>query len=99
MPESVHFDADLYRREAIESAAAKYVRRARIDIEEAGANVIARVESVHAGSDARRLVDEFCTEVLSITVTHLRELGMHTGAQPDAASAAPPWGLLAPFAE
>jgi hypothetical protein len=40
MPESVHFHADLYRREAIESAAKSYARRARIEIEEAGPHVV-----------------------------------------------------------
>jgi ferredoxin len=101
MRESVTFHADFYRREAVESAAEKHLRRARIDIEEAESHVIARLESVDAEApDARRIVDEFCTEALSITVKQLRDLGASAGAPREVpASDTPPWALLAPFAE
>ena len=101
MPESVTFHADLYRREAIECAAEKHLRRARIDIEEAGPHVIARVESLDAGAhDARCIVDEFCTEALSNTVKQLRDLGVSAGPRcEDPASDTASWALLAPFAE
>jgi ferredoxin len=103
MPEPIHFHADLYRREAVQSAAEKYVRKARITLAESNGDIVAEMEPTAPMSDREwyDLHDEFCTEALSLTVMRLRDQ-----SAPDAAAAAvqppsdePPWELLAPFGE
>jgi ferredoxin len=95
MIEPVHFHTDLYRRDALESAAEKYRHRLRVELAESGPEVLARFESLAPGADLQALLDEFCTEAFSTTVKRLRE-GAGTAA---AASNEPAWGLLAPFGE
>lgn len=92
MSEPIAFHTDLYRREALEQAAAKYRQRARIELAEAGEHVVARVE-VEAG-DADALRAEFCNEAFSATALRLRGGGGAT-----AGSQEPPWALLVPYGE
>jgi ferredoxin len=104
MPEPIHFHTDLYRREAVQSAAEKYARKARIALAEANGDIVAEIEPAAPMSDTEfsDLHGDFCTEALSLTVTRLRE---HSAAEtvPTAAVHAsnddPPWALLAPFGE
>ena len=51
MPEPIRFHTDLYRRDAVELAAAKYARRANILVAESGPHVVVSLE--HAGSRPR----------------------------------------------
>ncbi len=104
MPEPIRFHTDLYRREAVQSAAEKYARKARIVLAESNGDVVAHIEPAAPMSDAqvRDLHGEFCTEALSLTVMRLRDQ-----SAPETAGAAaiqppndePPWELLAPFGE
>ena len=104
MPEPIHFHTDLYRREAVQSAAEKYARKARIALGESNGHIIAQVEPTAPMSDAEwcDVRDEFCTEALSITVMRLRDL---TAPETPATAALqpsidePPWELLMPFGE
>jgi 2Fe-2S type ferredoxin len=101
MPEPIHFHTDLYRREAVQSAAEKYVRKARIALADSNGHIVARLEPATPMSDTDwcDVRGEFCTEALSLTVTRLRDQSApQTGAVPSA-SDEPPWELLAPFAE
>ena len=96
-PEPIHFHSDLYRREALQSAAAKLAARARVELAESNGHMVAHLEPLAAMSDAeaRELGDELCTEALSLTVRRLREAGVPDDAR--SAVAEPPWELLAPF--
>ena len=100
MPEPIHFHTDLYRREAVQSAAEKYGRKARIALADSNGHIVARIEPAAQMSDAEwcDVRDEFCTEALSLTVMQLRDLGA-----PETPASAPidepPWELLTPFGE
>src|ERR1043166_5517169 len=76
MPEPIHFHTDLYRREAVQSAAEKYGRKARIALGESNGHIIAQVEPTAPMSDVEwcDVRDEFCTEALSLTVMRLRDV-------------------------
>src|SRR5205085_9325808 len=104
MPEPIRFHTDLYRREAVQSAAEKYVRKARIALADSNGHIVAQLEPVAPMSDTEwcDVRGEFCTEALSETVLRLRDQTASdapaiAAAQP--ASDEPPWDLLAPFAE
>ncbi len=101
MPEPIYFHSDLYRREALELAADKFRRKARVELGEDGSYVVARLEPLRPEEDSGNLRDEFCTEVFSATARTLRELtpGDAGRRQTVAADGSPPWGLLEPFAE
>ncbi len=99
MTDPIQFHTDLYRRDAVESAAVKYRGRARIDIAESGPHLVARIEPLARDEDRQSLVDEFCNDVFSATATQMRNAPAEAqAAEPDAA-AEPPWALLAPFGE
>src|SRR5205823_6565032 len=96
MPEPIHFHTDLYRREAVQSAAEKYGRKARIALAESNGHIIAQVEPAARISDAEwcDVRDEFCTEALSLTVMRLRDLGAPETPATAAVHASidePPW--------
>jgi ferredoxin len=97
MSESIQFHTDLYRRDAVEAAAAKFSRRARIDVTESGVHVVANLDPLGGDEDHRSLADEFCNDVFAATARQMRT------ASADARSTAPddvpeePWTLLAPF--
>ena len=78
MPEPIHFHSDLYRREALQSAAQKFAGKARIELAESNGHIVARLDPLAPMSDAeaRELLNEFCTEALSLTVRRLREAGV-----------------------
>lgn len=97
MSEPVRFHTDLYRRDALESAAQKYGRALRVELTDAGADVLARFEAVEPGDDLQALLDEFCTEAFSATAKRLRETDATAAAGEVGDEAA--WGLLAPFGE
>src|SRR5678809_431227 len=101
MPEPIRFHTDLYRREAVQSAAEKYARKARIALAESNGDVVARIEPAAPMSDAELgdLHGEFCTEALSLTVMRLRDQSAPETAGTVAAQPSndPPWELLAPF--
>jgi 2Fe-2S type ferredoxin len=98
MAEPIHFHTDLYRREAVESAAQKYRRKARIELAQSGAHLVAHLEPLAIDQDSQLLHDEFCNEAFSDTARRMRATG--TSGGPDAgATDHPPWELLAPFAE
>ena len=104
MPEPIHFHTDLYRREAVQSAAEKYVRKARIALGESNGDIVAELEPAAPMSDTEwcDLQGEFYTEALSLTVTGLRAQSTSETAAPTAMPPSidePPWELLAPFAE
>ena len=104
MPEPIHFHTDLYRREAVQSAAEKYGRKARIALADSNGHIVARIEPAAQMSDAEwcDVRDEFCTEALSLTVMRLRDLGAPetpAGAIAQSSIDEPPWELLTPFAE
>ncbi len=104
MLEPVHFHADLYRRDALEVAAAKYRGLASVELVESGSQIVARLKPLVpiAEEDLQVLCDEFCTEALSATVSKLRHLAANdsaTQAHIPAAPTAPPWQFLAPFVE
>lgn len=104
MPEPIHFHTDLYRREAVQSAAEKYARKARIALAESNGHIVAELEPVATMSDAEwhDVRDEFCTEALSLTVVRLRDLrAPEPPASPavQASNDEPPWALLTPFGE
>ena len=105
MPEPIAFHTDLYRREAVESAAVKYGPRASIVVAENGPNVVVSLEPLArdpAGRsederDRRVLLDEFCNEVFSATARQMRTApAEERSAEPDE-TVDPPWALLAPF--
>src|SRR5262245_57075598 len=99
MPESIQFHAELYRRDAVESAAEKYSRRARIEVAESGPHVIASLEPLAQDQDRQALRDEFCNDVFSATARQMRCAPAEPRpAEPDE-TAEPPWALLAPFGE
>ena len=104
MPEPIRFHTDLYRREAVQSAAEKYARKARIALAESNGDIVARLEPAAPMSDTELhdLHGEFCTEALSLTVMRLRdqrapETAATASVQPP--NDEPPWDLLAPFGE
>jgi ferredoxin len=104
MTELIHFHTGLYRREAVEAAAAKYRSQASIALADSGPLVVAQVEPLGPLSEAgtQLLLDEFCNEALSATVKKLRDAGNGRTQEPEpagAAGSAPPWKLLAPFHE
>lgn len=99
MTESVHFHTDLYRRDALELAAQKYDRTASVELAEAGAHVVARLQPLAPDGDSQALRDEFCNEAFSATARKLREIGAGSGQHESPASTEPPWALLAPFSE
>jgi ferredoxin len=97
--ESIHFHTDLYRRDALEFAAEKYHGQIRVEFADAGAHVVAHLQSLTPES---AVLDEFCNEVFSETARRLR--GPSSGAPRAAAPRGlatndPPWGLLRPFTE
>ena len=93
----IQFHTDLYRRDAVESAAVKYRGRARIDIAESGPHLVARIEPLARDEDRQSLVDEFCNDVFSATATQMRNASAEAPEPDDAAES--PWALLAPFGE
>ncbi len=95
MSGAVHFHTDLYRRDALQSAVEKYSDRLRVELDDDGAHVVARVENL---GDDERAFAEFCNEVFSETARRLRDGGA-TATAPAVRSDAPPWGLLHPFSE
>jgi len=99
MLEPIHFHGDLYRRDALELIAARFRSKALIELEDCGRDVVARVEPLIEAEDCQVLRDEFCTEVLSATVTKLRALadGSRTRESVGPVASEPPWPLLAPF--
>jgi ferredoxin len=104
MPEPIHFHSDLYRRDAVASAARKYHTQARVDLADSGTLIVAELAPVApmADDEWRALRDEFCNEALSATAQTLRNLPADD-SQPrvplEADGSAPPWALLAPFTE
>lgn len=98
MPEPIQFHTDLYRRDAVVSAAEKYRRRARIEVAESGSHLIASLEPLGRDQDGQALLDEFCNEVFSATARQMRAAPDPRGVE-GAEDAGPPWELLAPFAE
>src|SRR5262245_29360727 len=98
MPEPIRFHTDLYRREAVQTAAEKYVRKARIALADANGDIVAEIEPAAAMSDAELgdLHGEFCTEALSLTVMRLRDQAAPETAAtaPVSSSDEPPWELL-----
>lgn len=99
MPEPIQFHSDLYRRDAVEAAAAKYSRRARIAVAESGSHVVATLEPLAGGQDERALLEEFCNEVFSATAQQMRNGPGEARAAETQRSDEPPWPLLAPFGE
>jgi ferredoxin len=102
MIETIHFHTDLYRRDALEFAAEKNQAHVRVELADAGAHVVAHLEVLAADGDARLVRDQFCNDAFSATAQRIRDLtgGRSRAAQPrTAASAEPPWPLLAPFSE
>lgn len=99
MPDPIHFHTDLYRREAVESAAEKYRRRARIELAHAGPHVVANLEPLASDQDWQALQDEFCNEAFSDTARRMRGGAGEGRAADGAESNDPPWELLAPFSE
>ncbi len=103
MAESIRFHTDLYRRDALQVAAQSYERIARIELDDDGAHVVARLEPLADGGDARAVCDAFCTEAFSSTVRRLRDLASADSGDPrsapEPASTAPAWGLLKPLHE
>src|SRR5690606_29114557 len=92
------FHTDLYRREALEAAVAKYAGKARVELEDAGAHVLVRLEPLGAGSSHEALLDEFCNEVFSGTARRMRAPQSPAAAgTAEAADGEPPWALLAPY--
>jgi 2Fe-2S type ferredoxin len=102
MPEPIHFHTDLYRRDALELAAAKYQDRARVELADSGTQVAVRLEPLTRDQDSRALFDEFCNEVFYATARKLRDLGAGDSRKHehrDPSGNEPPWSLLAPFRE
>ena len=109
MSEAIRFHTDLYRRDAVESAAAKYRRRATIVVAESGSDVIVSFEPLDhgpangeahaAGQESGRqdLLGEFCNEVFSATARQLRSAPAEARSAHADGTAEPPWALLAPF--
>ncbi|MFN8643457.1 MAG: 2Fe-2S iron-sulfur cluster-binding protein [Candidatus Binatia bacterium] len=97
MPDPIQFDTDLYRRDAVVSAAEKFSRRARVEVAESGSHLIARLEPLDGGGDPQSLRDEFCNEVFSATAQQMRGTPAAGRAAEAADGADPPWQLLAPF--
>lgn len=97
MNESLRFHTDLYRRDALELAARKLERRLRVELADAGTEVVVRLEPVARDVDPRELHDEFCTEAFSATARKLRD-GEGGGPGPGCCEE-PPWPLLRPFTE
>jgi ferredoxin len=97
MREPIHFHTDLYRREAVQSAAEKYGRKARIALGESNGHITADIEPAAPMSDSELddVRDEFCTEALSLTVMRLRDQSAAIPVSIDE----PPWELLKPFGE
>jgi ferredoxin len=101
MPEpiAIQFHTDLYRREAVESAAVSYSGRARIEVVESGPHVVASLEPLSRDEDRESLVDEFCNDVFSATARQMRNAPVEARAAESDDGAEPPWALLAPFGE
>ncbi|MGH7786959.1 MAG: hypothetical protein ACRERC_08845, partial [Candidatus Binatia bacterium] len=98
MRESIHFHAELYRRDALELVAEEYRVKARIELADAGPHVVAHVEPL--ADAAPGLFDEFCNAAFSLTARRLRDSGGDSAGGGEApVSDTPPWGLLAPFGE
>jgi ferredoxin/MoaA/NifB/PqqE/SkfB family radical SAM enzyme len=102
MTESIDFHTDLYRRDALELTAQKYHGKLRVELADADAHVVARLQPLTRDVEWQELRGEFCNEVFSATTRRLRDLGAGAARnreQSDAASGEPPWELLAPFSE
>lgn len=97
MPEQIQFHTDLYRRDALESAAKKYSGRARIGLAQSGPYVIASVEPLARDDSRQSLLDEFCNDVFSATARRMRSMPSQARSAEREETAEPPWGLLAPF--
>ena len=100
MLEPIRFHNDLYRREAVHLATQKYQVQASFELDDAGEHIIARLTPLAAieQADLEALRDDFCNEVLSVTVKKLRDLNTgDSAARPDATVGdGAPWPLLAP---
>jgi ferredoxin len=100
MTEPIHFNTDLYRRDALELAAEKYQGKACVELADSGADVVVRLEPRIQDGDSQALRDEFCTEAFSATVKRLRDLAADDSRKREHAGQGgtePPWELLAPF--
>src|SRR5215470_11538951 len=101
MLEPIRFHNDLYRREAVHLATQKYQVQASFELDDAGEHIIARLTPLAAieQADLEALRDDFCNEVLSVTVKKLRDLNTgDSAARPDATVGdGAPWPLLAPL--
>jgi 2Fe-2S type ferredoxin len=95
MIEPIHFDTELYPREALQQAAERYQCKARIELVDAGRDVVARLEPLEDADDAVALRHAFCTEAFAVTARTLRDLGPATPAAP--CTTEPQWALLAPL--
>jgi len=98
MIEPIHFDTDLFRRDALESAAQKFHRKARIELDDAGSRVVAHLQPL-ANDDEQELRDDFCTEAFSATARQLRDLRNDPEPAADDGPHEPPWSLLQPYTE
>jgi hypothetical protein len=67
MTEPIQFQTDLYRRNAVDSAAVEYRRRARIEVLEPGPHVIASLDLLARGKDDRALLNGFSDDLFSAT--------------------------------
>ena len=73
MTEPIHFHTDLYRRDALELAAEKYQRQARIELADVRRPRRRPPASRwRGGDDGQALRDEFCNEAFSATARRLR---------------------------
>lgn len=102
--EPLRFHTDLYDHDALESAADKFRDRALVALSDCGDHIVARLEPLGSVSavEVQAFCDEFCTEALSATVSKLRHPSANDSRGQErmlAAPSAPPWRLLAPFAE
>lgn len=96
MGEPIHFDSDLYPRAALESAAQKFQRKARIEFGEAAGCLTAQLQPL-GEDDEQELRDAFSTEAFSQTAQLCHDSKDSTvSLASGAASAAPSvWALLA----
>jgi ferredoxin len=98
-PIAIEFHTELYRRDAVDSAAESYSGRARIDVAESGPLVVASLQPLAPDEDGQSLADEFCNDVFSATARQMRNAPAETrSAEPDDGPEQP-WALLAPFGE
>src|SRR4051812_42541910 len=103
MPDPIQFHTDLYRRDAVELAATKYSRRARIVVAESGSHVVVSLEPLardpESGTnpartandvDGQGLLDDFCNEVFSATARQMRSASAEARPAETDATAEPP---------